>query len=96
MPVLQWASVGILNEREYYSVELVIPDDESGFVTVSYTTRSTIWRVPVDYLPEAGSENRTFSWRVHVVRQVSGNESSGYKIISPSVRRRSFIWEAEE
>lgn len=92
--VLQWASVGILEDREYYQVELIIPTDD-GSRTEQVVTRSTAWRVPGELFPPETVEDRTFSWRVFVARQVTGADSASYKVISQAARRRTFTWATE-
>ncbi len=92
--VLQWASIGILGDREYYQVELVIPTNGQN-VTEQVVTRSTAWRVPDELFPAETVENRSFSWRVLVVRQVTGADDTNYKIVSQAPRRRTFTWATE-
>ncbi len=91
---LQWASVGILEEREFYQVELIVPTGEQN-VTQQVVQRSTVWRIPSELFPPETVENRTFSWRVLVVRQVTGGDEATYKVISQSARRRTFTWVTE-
>jgi LysM repeat protein len=93
--VVQWASVGILEEREYYYVELIAPTAE-GPVTEKAYVRSTAWRVPEALFPGPDATSNTFSWRVGVVRQVTEEPEPTYKIISSMQARRTFIWIAEE
>jgi len=90
---LQWSSVGILEAREFYGVELLTPG--SGEPVQAYT-RATAWRVPVDLLGEELDGDLTFSWRVYVVRQVTEGADADYKIIGQAGRRRSFSWLPEE
>ncbi len=91
---LQWASVGILEEREYYQVELLIPTGEQN-ITEEVILRSTVWRVPSELFPPATVEDRTFSWRVLVVRQVTSADDTSYRVISQAARRRTFTWATE-
>lgn len=91
---LQWASVGILDEREYYQVELIVPYELETPLDPIYL-KSTVWRVPTSLFPPEAAEDRTFSWRVLVVRQVTESADSAYRIISPAPRRRTFTWLAE-
>jgi LysM repeat protein len=92
---LHWVSVGILQDREYYEVELIVPTEE-GSRSVSDRVRATVWRLPTDLFPTDDVENRVFSWRVAVVRQVTEEEDAAYKIISQTNRRRSFTWMMSE
>lgn len=93
--VVQWASVGILEEREYYYVELIAPTAE-GTITEKAYVRATVWRVPEALFPDDDATANQFSWRVGVVRQVTEEPEPTYKIISPMQGRRTFIWMAEE
>lgn len=91
---LQWASVGILDEREYYALELIVPGAE-GTQTIQVYLRATSWRVPSELFPPETVDNRVFTWRILVVRQIGGGENATYRIISPAPRRRVFIWNAD-
>ena len=92
---LQWSSVGILEDREYYSVELIAPSG-GDTVTIQAYTRSTVWRVPSDLYPGDEAENRAYSWRIIIVRQVTGGPDPDYKIIGQAGRRQGFTWEPGE
>ena len=91
---LQWLTVGILGEREYYNVEVIISTENEKMTYAGYT-RSTVWRIPNDWLPSDDVTEFTCSWRVHIVRQVLGSADANYKIISTTVARRSFTWTLE-
>jgi LysM repeat protein len=67
--VLQWVSVAILRENEWYEVTLFFPD---GTTAHTFYTRTTIWRVPFDLLMEAGSDVPEYRWQVMVVREMRG------------------------
>jgi len=88
---LQWASVGILDSREYYQVELVVPE-EDGRTTHQATLRSTVWRVPAELFPPETVEDRRLAWRVFVVRQVTDSIDPDFMIVSQTTARRSFTW----
>jgi LysM repeat protein len=88
---LQWASVGILQSREYYQVELIIPSEDQR-ITHQATLRSTVWRVPAELFPPETVEDRRLAWRVFVVRQVTDSVDSEFKIISQATARRAFTW----
>ncbi len=89
--VLQWVSVGILEEREFYEVEIIIPTVE-GKKTIQVYTRSTAWRISPDLFPSPEIADRECAWRVSVVRQITESADSGYKIISRLDKRRTFTW----
>lgn len=92
---LQWSSVGILEDREFYNVELIAPSGDDALTIRAYT-RSTVWRLPSDLYPGEAVENRAYSWRVIVVRQVTGGPDPDYKIVGQAGRRRGFTWAPEE
>jgi LysM repeat protein len=85
--LLQWASVTVLQDNEWYELSLVW----SGVDVVSDTvrTRATAWRVPLDLLLRVGGDAPQFDWRVRVVREIGEDiyEEAG----APS-QVRSFIW----
>jgi len=89
--ILQWASIGILNDREFYKLEFIAPT-AAGKETTNIYQRSTVWRVPKDFFPAAAASERTFSWRVSIVRLVTESGKPNYKVVSQTVRRRTFIW----
>jgi LysM repeat protein len=89
--ILQWASVGLLDEREFYQVELVIPT-ATGKDTITEYIRSTAWRVPVDVFPSSDVTDRTFAWRVGIARLVTEIGDPNYKTISRLDKRRTFVW----
>jgi LysM repeat protein len=91
---LQWASVGILDDREYYQVELIVPTEDGRETYYDYV-KSTTWRVPGELLPPETVEDRDCSWRIFVVRQVTDDATADYKIISQSSARRTFTWRIE-
>ncbi len=89
--ILQWASTGILTDKEFYKLEFIVPTAE-GKTTINVYQRSTAWRVPKDLFPPEDNEDRTCAWRVSVVRQVTGGSDPTYKVISLTGRRRTFVW----
>jgi LysM repeat protein len=88
--VLQWASVSLLDEDEWYEAMLFFPGD---VVTHTFHTRTTIWRVPFDLMMDADGEMPEFQWQVMVVREAQGKggeliyEEAGY--VSEV---RTFVW----
>jgi LysM repeat protein len=63
--VLQWASMGVLADDEWYSVELSSTADSVFSGTLR--THATSWRLEDDYLQDAGCSE--FTWSVVVVRE---------------------------
>jgi LysM repeat protein len=91
---LQWASVGILDDLEYYQVELLPPGADEGDAVYAQM-KSTLWRVPDELLPVDEPGEFVFWWRVQVVRQLSEEADSAYRAISPLLPPRSFGWTTE-
>ena len=89
--VLQWASVGVLAENEWYEVKLELAG--GGDFSASHVTRTTAWRVPTPLLASAGAGERVFRWQVHVVkeRQV-GEEDGAYAWAGSPSAVRAFTW----
>ncbi|MGD2146841.1 MAG: LysM domain-containing protein [Anaerolineae bacterium] len=85
--LLQWASVSLLQEDEWYQLSLWQPS--GGVVSSTVRTRATAWRVPLDLLESAGPDAPGFLWQVQVVR--AAGEESYVQAGSPS-RARSFFW----
>ncbi|MBN2391873.1 MAG: LysM peptidoglycan-binding domain-containing protein, partial [Anaerolineae bacterium] len=89
--ILQWASIGILTEKEFYKLEFIVPTAD-GKSTINIYQRSTAWRVPSNLFPSADNEDRVCAWRVSVVRQVTSGSDPTYKVIGLTGRRRTFTW----
>lgn len=86
-PVLQWASVGILAEDEWYLVSLWTP--ESRRAAVEALTKATFWRVPTDLYP-AGRRVSRFDWQVTVIREL--DVAPGRVALSPAAGTYWFTW----
>jgi hypothetical protein len=76
--MLQWASVGILQEDEWYALEIEYlgerPGDEETRITVY--TRITSWRLPTEWYPGPDAEQNRFQWKVDVVRRTKDEQSA--------------------
>ena len=92
--ILQWASVGILEDNEFYHVELTVPAPEGEMSTDVYI-RATAWRVPMELFPPPEVKNRTCIWRVSVVRQTATEPEPSYKVIGPAAGSQAFIWDVK-
>ena len=84
--LLQWASVSVLQDNEWYELSLITP---TGVVSDTILTRATAWRVPLDMLQAASGDARRFGWRVRVVREV---EEDAYAEAGASSEVRFFRW----
>ena len=88
--VLQWTSVSVLGEDEWYEAKLFFP---SGVVAGRFYTRATIWRVPFDLMMEADGGMPEFRWQVMVVREVQGKDGElTYEEAGLASEVRTFVW----
>jgi LysM repeat protein len=90
--VLQWASVSVLKEDEWYEVTITFPDRVTAH---TFYTRATIWRVPFDLLAEADADADVieFRWQVRVVREVQGDDGKvAYERAGRVSEMRTFMW----
>ncbi len=85
--LLQWASVSLLHDDEWY--ELSVALSPGGVISDTVRTRTTAWRVPLDLLEGATASAPRFEWQVRVVRRIAEGlyEQAG----TPS-EVRSFTW----
>ncbi len=97
--LLNWTSVGILAEDEWYVVRLryiAEETDKAAEVTPlpSMWTRSTAWRVPPTWRPPEAARSHLFRWSVTVVLQSGVGEDGTWEALalSPMSRSRSFSW----
>jgi LysM repeat protein len=90
--LLQWASVAILRENEYYFVRLDQVD--SGKPPMTFRTRATGWHIPVELFPNPDDPRRVFQWQVRVVREAgtSADNSPIYSDAGPASAIRTFRW----
>ncbi len=86
-PLLNWTSVGILDEDEWYLVRLWYGPEFTR--VTSQMTRTASWRLPPELYP--GPEGcAQFMWQVVVVRQ--RYRSQRYDAVSPESALRRFTW----
>ena len=91
--VLNWASVGILDEEQWYVVHLrrvatSLPHPQP------FWTKATSWRLPADILAEGSGASQQFRWWVTVMQQTGVDEDgiwTGEKA-SPQSDTRVFFW----
>ena len=87
---LQWVSVGVLSENEWYQVTLT---GAGGVVSTTFRTQTTAWRPPFDLLAEARGKSPVFRWQVQVVREVpDGDGGLIYEAGGVASERRTFQW----
>jgi LysM repeat protein len=91
--LLNWASIGILSEEEWYVVR-VEPIGVRGGQSYQMWTKSTSWRVPPDLYTAEQPAARRFRWQVVIMRQ-TGVDDEGNRTgeqISPPGEIRTFSW----
>jgi LysM repeat protein len=87
---LQWASVSVLREDEWYAVTL---SPSGGVDPSTQYTRATAWRVPFNLLLSAKDAAGEFRWEVHVVRETKDQEGKRiYEEAGLPGEERSFTW----
>lgn len=87
--ILQWASVSVLRDDEWYEVQLSQP--EGGTVSETIYTHATVWRVPYELLSEAEPDMQDFRWQLQVVREIHDGEDAYEEASAPSAIR-AFTW----
>lgn len=89
--LLQWASVSVLRDDEWYALSLF--QSLSDTISSTIHTRTTAWRVPTDVLLAADGDVREFHWQVQVVREAQGRDGKlFYKEAGLPSLIRAFIW----
>jgi LysM repeat protein len=90
LPVmLQWASVTLLSEDEWYEVTLLYGED----VLHQYRTHATVWRIPFDLLMTTEGVVAEFRWQVRVVREARNTDGElVYERASDAGEVRTFEW----
>lgn len=93
--LLNWLSVGLLGEDEWYSVSVSLAQtgeaEEQG---VPEFTKANSYRVPLDLRPPLDAESAVVEWQVTVVRLVEseGEDPPAVVPIGRQSERRSFYW----
>lgn len=93
--MLQWASVGILRDNEWYLVKLEL--QQGGAFSATHTTRTTSWRIPLDLISSAGAGEHVFRWQVQVVQEIQRIDGGGaYAAAGARSDVREFRWVGPE
>jgi LysM repeat protein/ribosomal protein L37E len=90
--LLNWISVGVLDDDDWYLVEL--RRLQNGGETIHYGwTRSTSWRVPPSFFPEKSTRHHLFRWQVRVVQSLTTDaDPAKLESKSPRSQMRTFYW----
>lgn len=93
--LLNWLSVGLLSDDEWYSVALryVTEDETTEWETLDFV-KATSYRVPLEMRPPEEAESNLFEWQVSVVRLVEKEAEDNPDVvpIAPRSDTRSFYW----
>jgi hypothetical protein len=91
--LLNWASVGILDEDEWYVVRVRRTGLLAELLPLVWT-KATSWRLPSDLYVEGLDEPQRFHWQVSIMRQTGVAENGAWlgEQISPSSEVRTFSW----
>jgi LysM repeat protein/predicted nucleic acid-binding Zn ribbon protein len=92
--LLNWASVGILDEDQWYAVRL----RRSGNVAEQLPlvrTKATSWRVPTNLYVAGLNPPQEFTWQVTVMQHTGQDEDGRWtgQAISPPSGSRTFSWQ---
>jgi hypothetical protein len=90
--VLQWESVGVLAEDEWYAVSLRYL--EGGQLQYSgHQVNKNEWELPAEFFfAKADPPERAYQWDVTVIRVESGPKGEIGSEISPRSEPRTFYW----
>lgn len=89
--LLEWLSSGLLLDDEFYRAE--VSQVDSTHAPASIRTRATSWRVPIELYPADNDLNRTFKWKVEIIRQVGvGNDGLPVFAVVSTTNERVFEW----
>jgi hypothetical protein len=93
--LLNWLSVGLLAEDEWYSVSVrYTAEGEADEQEIVELGKATAYRVPLELRPPSEADSHLFEWQVTVVRLVeteAEGEPQTVQIGRESERRR-FYW----
>ena len=89
--LLNWTSVGILSEDEWYVLRMRRTGDVAEQLPLVWT-QATSWRLPGDLYAE-GVEQK-FSWQVSIMEHTGAKADGTWdgKAISPATETRTFFW----
>jgi len=91
--IMNWASVGILGEDEWYTVRVRRTGQVAQFLPVVWT-KVTSWQLPAELYIEGLTEPQHFYWQVQVTRHTGVDEEGDWigEQISPPGEVRTFTW----
>jgi len=91
--ILNWASVGILGDDEWYTVRVRRTGAVAQTLPVVWT-KATSWRLPAELYIEGLAEPQHFYWQVSIMRQTGVDEEGDPtgELVSPQGKVRTFTW----
>jgi LysM repeat protein len=91
--LLNWASVGILDQDEWYVLHLRWTDSEEGR-PIFIWTKATSWRVPASLYVSGLGQPQRWRWRVLVMRRTGVAENGAWigDEFRPGSEPRAFYW----
>jgi len=91
--LLNWASVGILDQDEWYVVRLRRVGSSTNQPALAWV-KATSWRVPLELYVAGLAAPQRFRWEVTVMRQTGAAEDGAWlgTATSPSSAGRTFSW----
>lgn len=91
--LLNWASVGILNQEEWYVVRVRRTGTVAQVLPLVWT-KTTSWRLPADLYIAGLGEPQRFYWQVSVMEHTGVDDDGTWlgKQISPAGQIRTFTW----
>jgi LysM repeat protein len=89
--LLQWASINILRDDEWY--ELTLSQPAGGMISATIHTRSTAWRIPAELMPASDAYVREFQWQVRIVKEALDDDGTRvYEEVGFPSQTRTFTW----
>jgi hypothetical protein len=92
--LLNWASVGILAEDEWYVLRIRRVGAGAEQLPLVWT-KATSWRLPPELYVEGLDEPQRFLWQVSIMQQTGAADDGTLEgnVISPSSGTRTFYWQ---
>ncbi len=92
--LLNWLSVGLLAEEDWYSVTLRYVESEEGEQEIVELTKANSYHAPVELRPPLEAQSHLFEWEVEVVRLIeTGVEGTPEAMpIGRASETRAFYW----
>ncbi len=92
--LLNWLSVGLLGEDEWYCVTVRFLDAEGEEQEIVEYAKANSYRLSSELRPPSDAESHAFEWEVRVVRLIETDREDGPQVMPIGSRSelRSFYW----